>query len=182
MKTIDDTLLIEGRHEDVRDRDNFTKMYFVRKYQLPLDVNPVDISSTIDSAVSSVFQRVRTHQANVPKRVRSYAGALKFGDNTQLSSEALTESIAFERLIECIASANVNDGFNQFKMRYSKFAVQGRLTVEARKQPRVQGRERMVPIEGPSRRGESNVMRSETTRSREDSGTICFDLRYFSSF
>ncbi|VDM74770.1 unnamed protein product [Strongylus vulgaris] len=33
----DDTLMIEGRHEDVRDRDNFTKMYFVRKYQMPHD-------------------------------------------------------------------------------------------------------------------------------------------------
>jgi HSP20 family molecular chaperone IbpA len=26
VKTMDDTLLIEGRHEDVRDRDNYTKM------------------------------------------------------------------------------------------------------------------------------------------------------------
>ncbi|KAL3990219.1 Hsp20/alpha crystallin family protein [Acanthocheilonema viteae] len=93
VKTIDDTLLIEGRHEDVRDRDNFTKMYFVRKYQLPLDVNPMDISSTIDST--------------------------------------------------------------------------GRLFVEARKQPQVQGRERMTPIEGPSRR----TQRNDGTRSHEDSGS-----------
>uniref|UniRef100_A0A0R3RRK5 SHSP domain-containing protein n=1 Tax=Elaeophora elaphi TaxID=1147741 RepID=A0A0R3RRK5_9BILA len=91
VKTIDDTLLIEGRHEDVRDRDNFTKMYFVRKYQLPLDVNPMDIASTIDST--------------------------------------------------------------------------GRLFVEAKKQPRAQGRERMVPIEGPSRR----MPRNDGTRGRENS-------------
>lgn len=49
VKTMDDTLLIEGRHEDVRDPDNYTKMYFVRKYQLPTDVYPQDISSHIDS-------------------------------------------------------------------------------------------------------------------------------------
>uniref|UniRef100_A0A915PFT8 SHSP domain-containing protein n=1 Tax=Setaria digitata TaxID=48799 RepID=A0A915PFT8_9BILA len=97
VKTIDDTLLIEGRHEDIRDRDNFTKMYFVRKYQLPTDVNPMDISSTIDSS--------------------------------------------------------------------------GRLLVEARKQPRVQGRERMTPVEGPSRRGEAHISRNETVRSQEDSGS-----------
>lgn len=52
VKTMDDTLLIEGRHEDVRDPDNYTKMYFVRKYQLPTDVDPQDISSQIDSHVS----------------------------------------------------------------------------------------------------------------------------------
>ncbi|MCP9257419.1 Heat shock protein Hsp20 domain containing protein [Dirofilaria immitis] len=98
VKTIDDTLLIEGRHEDVRDRDNFTKMYFVRKYQLPLDVNPSDISSTIDST--------------------------------------------------------------------------GRLMVEARKQPQIQGRERVIPIEGSSRRaGDIHMPRSDNTRSREDSGS-----------
>ncbi|VDN01681.1 unnamed protein product [Thelazia callipaeda] len=95
VKTIDDTLLIEGRHEDVHDRDNFTKMYFVRKYQLPLDVNPADISSTIDNS--------------------------------------------------------------------------GRLLVEARKQSHIQGRERMIPVEGPSRR-ETHLSRSENTRSRDESG------------
>ncbi|EJD76570.1 hypothetical protein LOAG_16518 [Loa loa] len=91
VKTIDDTLLIEGRHEDVRDRDNFTKMYFVRKYQLPLDVNPMDILSTLDST--------------------------------------------------------------------------GRLLVEARKQSQVQGRGRMIPVEGPSRHGEVRMPRNDAIRS-----------------
>ncbi|CAB3400094.1 unnamed protein product [Caenorhabditis bovis] len=49
VKTLDDTLMIEGRHEDVRDKDNFTKMYFIRKYQLPKDVNLNSIQSSIDS-------------------------------------------------------------------------------------------------------------------------------------
>lgn len=34
MKTLDDTLLIEGRHEDVRDRDNYTKMVAIREGQI----------------------------------------------------------------------------------------------------------------------------------------------------
>ncbi|KAE9413181.1 hypothetical protein Angca_005390, partial [Angiostrongylus cantonensis] len=49
VKTQNDTLMIEGRHEDVRDRDNFTKMYFVRKYQMPRDVDHAFISSNMDS-------------------------------------------------------------------------------------------------------------------------------------
>lgn len=47
--------MIEGRHEDVRDRDNFTKMYFVRKYQMPRDVDHALISSNIDSRVSRLL-------------------------------------------------------------------------------------------------------------------------------
>lgn len=39
----------------VRDRDNYTKMYFVRKYQLPPDVHPQDVTSSIDSAVNTII-------------------------------------------------------------------------------------------------------------------------------
>ncbi|GMT04416.1 hypothetical protein PENTCL1PPCAC_26590, partial [Pristionchus entomophagus] len=92
VKTLDDTLMIEGRHEDVRDRDNFTKMYFVRKYQLPTDIDPSDIGSSIDG--------------------------------------------------------------------------RGRLTVEARKRAAaVTGRERLIPIEGGSKRSQS-----VSPRTRHDSG------------
>lgn len=49
VKTLDDTLMIEGRHEDIRDKDNFTKMYFIRKYQLPRDVDFNSIQSSIDA-------------------------------------------------------------------------------------------------------------------------------------
>ncbi|GMR32436.1 hypothetical protein PMAYCL1PPCAC_02631 [Pristionchus mayeri] len=92
VKTLDDTLMIEGRHEDVRDRDNFTKMYFVRKYQLPTDVDPSDIGSSIDG--------------------------------------------------------------------------RGRLTVEARKRAAaLTGRERVIPIEGGSKRSTS-----ASPRTRNDSG------------
>lgn len=48
---MEDTLLIEGKHEEMKDRDNFTKMYFVRKYQLPQDVDVGRIQSSIDARV-----------------------------------------------------------------------------------------------------------------------------------
>jgi HSP20 family molecular chaperone IbpA len=98
VKTLDDTLLIEGRHEDVKDQDNFTKMYFIRKYQLPADVNPQEISSSIDGS--------------------------------------------------------------------------GRLTVEAPKRYQaIEGRERMIPIEGGSKRAQSRSSSySPRDRERNDSG------------
>uniref|UniRef100_A0A914Z7D2 SHSP domain-containing protein n=1 Tax=Panagrolaimus superbus TaxID=310955 RepID=A0A914Z7D2_9BILA len=98
VKTLDDTLLIEGRHEDVKDPDNFTKMYFIRKYQLPADVNPQEISSSIDGS--------------------------------------------------------------------------GRLTVEAPKHNQaIEGRERMIPIEGSSKRAQSRSSSySPRDRERNDSG------------
>ncbi|KAE9548686.1 hypothetical protein FO519_008098 [Halicephalobus sp. NKZ332] len=98
VKTLDDTLLIEGRHEDVKDQDNYTKMYFIRKYQLPSDVNPQEISSSVDSS--------------------------------------------------------------------------GHLTVEAPKRPSaIEGRERMIPIEGPSKRAQSRSSSySPRERERHDSG------------
>jgi hypothetical protein len=48
---MDDTLMIEGRHEDMKDNENFTKMYFVRKYQLPRDVDMGAVQSSIDAKV-----------------------------------------------------------------------------------------------------------------------------------
>lgn len=69
VKTIDDTLLIEGRHEDVRDRDNFTKMYFVRKYQLPMDINPQDVTSSIDSSGRLTVEATKQQKA-LPSRER----------------------------------------------------------------------------------------------------------------
>jgi HSP20 family molecular chaperone IbpA len=98
VKTLDDTLLIEGRHEDVKDQDNFTKMYFIRKYQLPSDVNPQEITSAIDSS--------------------------------------------------------------------------GRLTVEApKKYQAIEGRERLIPIEGTSKRTQSRSSSySPRDRERNDSG------------
>uniref|UniRef100_A0A8L8KCR2 SHSP domain-containing protein n=1 Tax=Heligmosomoides polygyrus TaxID=6339 RepID=A0A8L8KCR2_HELPZ len=63
VKTQDDTLMIEGRHEDVRDRDNFTKMYFVRKYQMPRDVDHALISSNIDSRGRLTVEAPRRYSA-----------------------------------------------------------------------------------------------------------------------
>ncbi|CAD5229009.1 unnamed protein product [Bursaphelenchus okinawaensis] len=72
VKTLDDTLLIEGRHEDVKDSDNYTKMYFVRKYQLPPDVHPQDITSAIDSSgrltveAKKPYAAIEGRERNIP--------------------------------------------------------------------------------------------------------------------
>ncbi|KAI6191198.1 SHSP domain-containing protein [Aphelenchoides bicaudatus] len=63
VKTMDDTLLIEGRHEDVRDSDNYTKMYFVRKYQLPPDVHPQEVTSSIDSGGRLIVEARKPYAA-----------------------------------------------------------------------------------------------------------------------
>jgi HSP20 family molecular chaperone IbpA len=63
VKTLDDTLIIEGRHEDVKDQDNFTKMYFVRKYQLPRDVEPQSVASSIDSNGRLTIEAPKRYQA-----------------------------------------------------------------------------------------------------------------------
>uniref|UniRef100_A0A7E4VKC7 SHSP domain-containing protein n=1 Tax=Panagrellus redivivus TaxID=6233 RepID=A0A7E4VKC7_PANRE len=63
VKTLDDTLLIEGRHEDVKDPDNFTKMYFIRKYQLPSDVDPQSIASAIDGNGRLTVEAPKRYQA-----------------------------------------------------------------------------------------------------------------------
>uniref|UniRef100_A0AC35U2Y3 SHSP domain-containing protein n=1 Tax=Rhabditophanes sp. KR3021 TaxID=114890 RepID=A0AC35U2Y3_9BILA len=49
VKTMDDTLIIEGQHQDKRDEENYTKMYFIRKYRLPNEVDLGRINSTMDN-------------------------------------------------------------------------------------------------------------------------------------
>nr|CAD2127556.1 unnamed protein product [Meloidogyne enterolobii] len=90
VKTLDDTLLIEGRHEDVRDRDNYTKMYFVRKYQLPSDVEPQSISSHVDShgrltvEAQKRWQAIEGRERAIP--IESQSTARRFGANSRSSS------------------------------------------------------------------------------------------------
>ncbi|KAL7074223.1 hypothetical protein ACQ4LE_006359, partial [Meloidogyne hapla] len=90
VKTLDDTLLIEGRHEDVRDRDNYTKMYFVRKYQLPTDVDPQSIGSHVDShgrltvEAQKRWQAIEGRERAIP--IESQSSARRFGANSRSSS------------------------------------------------------------------------------------------------
>ncbi|KHN79534.1 Protein lethal(2)essential for life, partial [Toxocara canis] len=82
VKTVDNTLLIEGRHEDVRDRDNFTKMYFVRKYQLPADIEPADVCSSIDSTGRLTVEAMRRQRlASGRERLVPIEGPSRRGDN-----------------------------------------------------------------------------------------------------
>ncbi|VDK50210.1 unnamed protein product [Anisakis simplex] len=93
VKTVDDTLLIEGRHEDVRDRDNFTKMYFVRKYQLPSDIDPVDVCSSIDSSGRLTVEAVKRQRYVAGReRVIPIEGPSRRGETrTQFRSESPRE-------------------------------------------------------------------------------------------
>uniref|UniRef100_A0A914LAR0 SHSP domain-containing protein n=2 Tax=Meloidogyne TaxID=189290 RepID=A0A914LAR0_MELIC len=92
VKTLDDTLLIEGRHEDVRDRDNYTKMYFVRKYQLPSDVEPQSIASHVDShgrltvEAQKRWQAIEGRERAIPIESQSTTAARRFGANSRSSS------------------------------------------------------------------------------------------------
>jgi len=88
VKTMDDTLLIEGRHEDVRDRENYTKMYFVRKYQLPPDVHPQDVTSSIDSGGRLIVEARKPYAAlDGRERVIPIMGSSKnFGSRSNLYS------------------------------------------------------------------------------------------------
>uniref|UniRef100_A0A0N5B6V5 SHSP domain-containing protein n=1 Tax=Strongyloides papillosus TaxID=174720 RepID=A0A0N5B6V5_STREA len=79
VKTIDDTLIIEGKHSDVRDNDNYTKMYFIRKYQLPDEVDMSRLESSIDRRgrliVSAPKFQNRHHveyNRNIPIQQTSY--------------------------------------------------------------------------------------------------------------
>ncbi|KAF7634895.1 SHSP domain-containing protein [Meloidogyne graminicola] len=90
VKTLDDTLLIEGRHEDVRDRDNYTKMYFVRKYQLPTDVDLQSIGSHVDSngrltvEAQKRWQSVEGRERAIP--IESQSSNRRFGATSRSSS------------------------------------------------------------------------------------------------
>uniref|UniRef100_A0A915P7Q2 SHSP domain-containing protein n=1 Tax=Meloidogyne floridensis TaxID=298350 RepID=A0A915P7Q2_9BILA len=88
VKTLDDTLLIEGRHEDVRDRDNYTKMYFVRKYQLPSDVEPQSISShgRLTVEAQKRWQAIEGRERAIPIESQSTTAARRFGANSRSSS------------------------------------------------------------------------------------------------
>lgn len=49
VKTTDKYIVVEGKHEEKPDEHGFISRHFVRRYQIPPDVNPLDISSTLSS-------------------------------------------------------------------------------------------------------------------------------------
>ncbi|CEF62257.1 Alpha crystallin/Heat shock protein family and Alpha crystallin/Hsp20 domain and HSP20-like chaperone domain-containing protein [Strongyloides ratti] len=66
VKTMDDTLIIEGKHSDIRDNDNYTKMYFIRKYQLPEEVDITRLESSIDRRGRLIVSAPKfTHRQNI---------------------------------------------------------------------------------------------------------------------
>ncbi|KAG8232752.1 hypothetical protein J437_LFUL012997 [Ladona fulva] len=49
VKTIDNTIIIEGRHEEKLDEHGFVSRHFVRRYVLPKSVQIEAVSSTLSS-------------------------------------------------------------------------------------------------------------------------------------
>ncbi|XP_055912270.1 heat shock protein 23-like [Eupeodes corollae] len=49
VKTVNNFLVIEGKHEERKDDHNFTKKHFSRTYLLPNGCNPDNVDSTISS-------------------------------------------------------------------------------------------------------------------------------------
>lgn len=49
VKTIDNTVVVEGKHEEREDDHGMIQRHFVRKYTLPKDFDPKEVQSTISS-------------------------------------------------------------------------------------------------------------------------------------
>ncbi|CAD7082728.1 unnamed protein product [Hermetia illucens] len=49
VKTVDNTIVVEGKHEERQDSHGFISRHFVRKYTLPEDYDPNDVVSTLSS-------------------------------------------------------------------------------------------------------------------------------------
>uniref|UniRef100_A0A8D8IPR4 Protein lethal(2)essential for life n=1 Tax=Culex pipiens TaxID=7175 RepID=A0A8D8IPR4_CULPI len=49
VKTVDDFIVVEGKHEERQDEHGFVSRQFVRRYQLPADYDPKDVVSSLSS-------------------------------------------------------------------------------------------------------------------------------------
>lgn len=49
VKTVDKTVIVEGKHEEREDDHGMIQRHFIRKYTLPKDYDPKDVLSTISS-------------------------------------------------------------------------------------------------------------------------------------
>lgn len=49
VKTLDSTVIVEGRHEEKQDEHGFVSRHFVRRYVLPADIEISNIVSSLSS-------------------------------------------------------------------------------------------------------------------------------------
>lgn len=49
VKTVDDFIVVEGKHEERPDEHGFVARQFVRRYKLPADYDPKDVVSSLSS-------------------------------------------------------------------------------------------------------------------------------------
>lgn len=49
VKTVDDFIVVEGKHEERQDEHGFVSRQFARRYKLPADYDPKDVVSSLSS-------------------------------------------------------------------------------------------------------------------------------------
>ena len=49
VKTVDDEIIIEGKHEEKQDEHGYVTRQFIRRYKLPKEYDPKDVVSTMSS-------------------------------------------------------------------------------------------------------------------------------------
>lgn len=49
VKTVNNQVIVEGKHEEKQDEHGYISRHFVRKYLLPPDTEPQDVSSSLSS-------------------------------------------------------------------------------------------------------------------------------------
>jgi crystallin alpha B len=49
VKTLDNTVIVEGKHEEKQDEHGYVARHFVRRYVLPTDIEVNDIVSSLSS-------------------------------------------------------------------------------------------------------------------------------------
>uniref|UniRef100_A0A1B6DAM4 SHSP domain-containing protein n=1 Tax=Clastoptera arizonana TaxID=38151 RepID=A0A1B6DAM4_9HEMI len=85
VKTIDNTVIVEGKHEEKQDEHGFISRHFVRRYILPKDVDVGNIVSSLSSdgvlTISAPKKNLATGERVVPI-VQTGAPAVKSAETT----------------------------------------------------------------------------------------------------
>jgi crystallin alpha B len=72
VKTIDNYIVIEGKHEEKEDEHGYVARHFVRRYLLPKGVKPESVTSTIscDGVLTiSAPKEVNNSNPNISNRI-----------------------------------------------------------------------------------------------------------------
>ncbi|XP_058835628.1 protein lethal(2)essential for life-like [Topomyia yanbarensis] len=72
VKTVDNTVIVEGKHEEKPDEHGFVSRHFMRRYVLPSDHDPKDVISSLSSdGVLTIIARKKALPPPDPASVRT---------------------------------------------------------------------------------------------------------------